>query len=295
MKTLGIILAAGRSSRLYPATLVSTKQALPVYDKPLIYYPLSTLMLSGIKDYVIIANPHEKDVFERLFADSPNTLGINITVAVQDSPKGIADAFNVAYEAKYKTISEFGRFALILGDNIFYGAAMTALLNLANEQTQACIFATRVPDPERFGIVEVDDNQNIVSLEEKPTYPKSNLAVTGLYFYPPDVFNKVYKMRPSDRGELEITDLNKLYLDEGNLDVCQLLRGMVWFDTGTADSLMDAAQFVQTLQNKQGFLIGSPQEIAYNSGWITEETLTSFANKCKNNYGKYLKEVIANG
>lgn len=295
MKTLGIILAAGRSSRLYPATLVSTKQALPVYDKPLIYYPLSTLMLSGIKDYVIIANPHEKDVFERLFADSQNTLGINITVAVQDSPKGIADAFNVAYEAKYKTISEFGRFALILGDNIFYGAAMTALLNLANEQTQACIFATRVPDPERFGIVEVDDNQNIVSLEEKPTYPKSNLAVTGLYFYPPDVFNKVYKMRPSDRGELEITDLNKLYLDEGNLDVCQLLRGMVWFDTGTADSLMDAAQFVQTLQNKQGFLIGSPQEIAYNSGWITEETLTSFANKCKNNYGKYLKEVIANG
>lgn len=295
-KTLGIILAAGRSSRLYPATLVATKQVLPIYDKPLIYYPLSTLMLAGIRDFLIIANPSEKVIFERLFQDSKETLGVNVTVGVQESPKGIADAFIVTAKEMHGKLEQFERFALILGDNIFYGAAMSALLNIAvNERTEACVFATPVQDPERFGVVEIDEENCAVSLEEKPVNPKSNLAVTGLYFYPPDVFDKVYGQRPSARGELEITDLNNKYLEEGKLEVCKLLRGMVWFDTGTPDSLLDAANFIQTIQNKQGILIGSPQEIAYNNGWIGEDSLLEFASICKNDYGKYLKEVVTHG
>lgn len=296
IKTMGIILAAGRSSRLYPATLVSTKQILPIYDKPLIYYPLSTLMLAGIKDFLIIVNPHEKNVFERLFQDSQETLGINVNIAVQETPAGIADAFNVAARALSFKVNDYDRFALILGDNIFYGAAMSALLNIAvNERREACIFTTPVKDPERFGVVQIDEQNRAVSLEEKPKNPKSNLAITGLYFYPPDVFDKVYKQKPSKRGELEITDLNSKYLEESRLEVCRLLRGMVWFDTGTADSLLDAANFIQTIQHKQGILIGSPHEIAYNNGWIDSDSMLEFANICKNDYGNYLKDVLNNG
>jgi glucose-1-phosphate thymidylyltransferase len=290
-KTLGIILAAGRSSRLYPATLIATKQILPIYDKPLIYYPLSTLMLAGIREFLIITNPSEKAVFENLFQNAEENLGIKIHFAVQDVPRGIADAFRVAISCKQIHITDYDRIALILGDNIFYGASLSGLLQAAAADDNAMVFATPVNDPERFGVVEMDSNQNALSIEEKPEKPKSNLAVTGLYFYPADVFGKAYNLRPSARGELEITDLNKKYLKEGNLKVCKLLRGMVWFDTGTPDSMMEASQFIQTLQNRQNILIGSPQEVAFNNEWITKEAVLEFASKCKNNYGKYLKEL----
>lgn len=289
-KTLGVILAAGKSSRLYPATLAATKQLLPVYDKPLIYYPLSTLMLAGIDEFVIISNPKEKQVFQELFKDAKKYLGINIEFAVQETPKGIADAFNVVYDHLFGHVSAYDRIALILGDNIFYGASLTSMLKWANAAESAVTFALQVNDPERFGVVEIDKYGNALSIEEKPKDPKSNLAVTGLYFYPKDVFAKVRGLSPSARGELEITDLNKLYLEEKRLTVQKMLRGMVWFDTGTADSLMEAAQFIQTLQNIQGIMIGSPHEVAYNNSWIDEENLRYTAELCgKTEYGKYLK------
>lgn len=294
-KTLGIILAGGKSSRLYPATLVVTKQTLPIYDKPLIYYPLSTLMLSGIRDFVIISTPKEKPVFEELFYDASRLLGINITFAVQHFPKGIADAFNVVEDSLYEgSLRKYDRVALILGDNIFYGASLTKLLQNSNQYSDsATCFAIKVSDPERFGVVEMDDSGKAVSLEEKPKHPKSNLAVTGLYFYPSDVFNKVKALRPSSRNELEITDLNRMYLVNEKLNVTKLLRGMVWFDTGTAESLMEASQFIQSLQKHQGFIVGSPHEIAYNSGWISKDELKETALLCeKSNYGQYLMELI---
>jgi len=291
-KTLGVILAAGKSSRLYPATLAATKQLLPVYDKPLIYYPLSTLMLAGIDEFVIISNPKEKQVFQELFKDAKKYLGVNIEFAVQETPKGIADAFNVVYDHLFDRVSDYDRIALILGDNIFYGASLTSMLKWANVVHSAVTFALQVNDPERFGVVEIDKYGNALSIEEKPKDPKSNLAVTGLYFYPKDVFAKVRGLSPSAREELEITDLNKLYLEEKRLTVQKMLRGMVWFDTGTADSLMEAAQFIQTLQNIQGIMIGSPHEVAYNNSWIDEENLRYTAELCgKTEYGKYLKAL----
>ena len=296
MKTLGIILAAGRSSRLYPATYATTKQVLPIYDKPLIYYPLSTLMLAGVREFVIISNSKEKKVFEELFYNCEELMGIKVHFAVQHSPDGIADAFNVvsSYAVEYDIdLKKFNRFALALGDNIFYGAGLTKILKNANTNRGAVVFSVPVQDPERFGVVEMDEHGMAVSLEEKPNLPKSNLAVTGLYFYPNDVFEKVDNLKPSERGELEITDLNRLYMNEGMLEVEKLLRGMVWFDTGTPDSLMEAAQFIQSVQKHQGFIIGSPHEIAYNSRWIDEIGLRATALLCmKSDYGKYLIELM---
>lgn len=296
-KTLGIILAGGRSTRLFPATLVSTKQVLPIYDKPLIYYPLSTLMSAGIRDFVIISTPKELPIFQELFADAEETLGIRISFATQDEPRGIADAFNVVAEYMFPTeLLEFDKFALILGDNIFYGSAMTDLLNDANcdGQDGAYIFATEVVDPERFGVVRINRRTGFpASIEEKPKKPKSNLAVTGLYFYPRDVFRVVKHMKPSERGELEITDLNRIYLEEGRLSVMQIARGTVWFDTGTPDALMEAATLVQNIQKHQGYMIGSPHEVAWQYSWITNEQLLKTADLCgKSSYGTYLRKVV---
>ena len=293
-KTLGIILAGGRSSRLFPATLVTTKQVLPIYDKPLIYYPLSTLMLAGIREFVIISTPDESQVFKNLFKDSEQTMGIKVYHGVQNSPRGIADAFNVAHATLFGKIHNYDRFALILGDNIFYGASMSGLLKDANSEKTASIFATQVKDPERFGVIEID-GKFPVSLEEKPDKPKSDLAVTGLYFYPDDVFDRVYRQRASARGELEITDLNNSYLDTEQLSVHKLARGMIWFDTGTPDSMMEAASLVQTLQNHQKILIGSPHEVAFNNGWITPSQLGITADLCnKTTYGSYLR-ILSEG
>lgn len=294
-KTLGIILAGGKSSRLYPATLVATKQILPIYDKPLIYYSLSTLMLAGIREFVIISNPNEKHVFQELFKDCEKSMGIKIHFAVQDKPRGIADAFNIVGNISHKhlDLDSFDRIALILGDNIFYGAALSVLLDMSVNEEKAVIYATRVHDPERFGVVEVGENDIALSLEEKPKKPKSNLAVTGLYIYPPDVFGRAYRLRPSDRGELEITDLNKLYMNDNNLRVVKLLRGMIWFDTGTPDSMMEASQYVQTIQKQQDTLIGSPHEVAYNNKWIDNESLHRTHRMCsKTDYGQYLLSLM---
>lgn len=294
-KTLGIILAAGRSSRLYPATLACSKQLLPIYDKPLIYYPLTTLMLAGIRDFVIITNPKEKQMFEQLFVDSYVSMGIRIRFLVQDEPKGIADAFRIVHNVLGPEIDPYDRYALILGDNIFHGSSLTGTLQKAIELDDAVVFATKVHDPERFGVVEVDKKNKAISIEEKPTAPKSNLAVTGLYFYPKDVIEKVYNLRPSSRGELEITDLNNIYLSEQRLSVNKLLRGTVWFDTGTPDSMMEASIFIQTLQKQQNIAIGSPHEVAYTSGWIQQFELEMTANLCsKTFYGKYLSTLTEN-
>lgn len=290
MRTLGIILAAGRSSRLFPATLVTTKQVLPIYDKPLIYYPLSTLMLAGVRDFLIICNPKEKPIFEELFYDSENTLGIKINIAVQDYPAGIADAFNIVNE---QLLTDYDRYALVLGDNIFYGAGMSELLFEANDVVDhAYCFVTKVHDPERFGVAEVDSINRVLSLEEKPSAPKSNLAVTGLYFFPPDVLERIRKLQPSARGELEITDLLKTYMGE-NLIGTRLWRGVVWFDTGTPDSMIEASNFVQTIQKHQEVLVGSPHEIAYNKYWITADQLKTTSLLCgKSAYGNLLNELI---
>lgn len=296
-KTLGIILAAGKSSRLYPATLAATKQLLPIYDKPLIYYPLTTLMLAGIEDYVIINTPKESRIFQELFYNCNNDLGINIVYGVQNKPIGIADAFNVVLDCMTnigKNIEEYDNFVLILGDNIFYGATMSGMLRDAIENKYfASIFATTVPDPQRFGVVELDKEGSIVSLEEKPKDPKSNLAVTGLYVYPSDVFKRVHKQQYSDRGELEITDLNNSYLESGTLLCKKMPRGLIWFDTGTPDAMLEASNVVQALQNYQNIMIGSPHEVAYNNGWISKESLYHVVDLCgKSTYGKYLYDII---
>lgn len=290
MHTLGIILAAGRSSRLYPATLVTTKQVLPIYDKPLIYYPLSTLMLAGIRDFLIICNPKEKPIFEELFYDSENTLGIVIHFAVQEYPAGIADAFNIVNE---ELLNYYHRYALILGDNIFYGAGMSELLFEAHDvDDHAYCFLTKVHDPERFGVAEIDNIGEVQSIEEKPSEPKSNLAVTGLYFFTPDVLERIRKLQPSARGELEITDLLRTYMHDKKLVGIKLWRGVVWFDTGTPDSMIEASNFVRTIQKHQELLIGSPHEVAYNKYWISEHQLNTTALLCgKSTYGKYLEKL----
>ena len=285
----GIILAGGSGTRLYPLTKVTSKQLLPIYDKPMIYYPLSVLMLAGIKDILIISTPTDTPRFEELLGDG-SSFGISLSYAVQPSPDGLAQAFLIGEEFIGNESC-----AMVLGDNIFYGGYFRK--NLADavksaENGQATIFGYYVKDPERFGIVEFDKERNVISVEEKPENPKSNYCITGLYFYDKHVVEMAKKVKPSARGELEITDLNRMYLEEGALKVQILGRGFAWMDTGTMDSLMDAATFVQTVQNRQGVVISAPEEIAYHAGWITKEQLLESAKLYgKSPYGEHLRRV----
>lgn len=285
----GIILAGGSGTRLYPLTKVTSKQLLPVYDKPMIFYPLSTLMLAGIKDILIISTPVDTPRFRDLLGDG-SSMGINLSYAVQPSPDGLAQAFLIGEEF----IGD-DSCAMILGDNIFYGGWFSRNLRdaVANaENGKATIFGYYVKDPERFGIVEFNESRDVVSVEEKPAQPKSNYAITGLYFYPAGVSEKAKTVKPSARGELEITDLNRIYLEEDALKVQILGRGFAWLDTGTMESLMEASSFVQTVQNRQGVVISSPEEIAYHKKWITHDQLIETAeNYGKSPYGEYLKQV----
>lgn len=283
----GIILAGGSGTRLYPLTMVTSKQLLPVYDKPMIYYPLSTLMLAGIKDILIISTPTDLPNFERLLGDG-SSFGINLSYKVQPSPDGLVQAFLIGEEF----IGD-DSCAMILGDNIFYGNGLSKLLeSAANKKKGATVFGYYVDDPERFGIVEFDKEGRAVSIEEKPETPKSNYAVTGLYFYDNTVVEKAKKVKPSKRGELEITDLNKLYLKEGTLDVITLGRGFAWLDTGTVDALNEAAEFVKVIEDRQGIMISAIEEIAYRNGWIDKEKLLESARLYgKSSYGQHLKNV----
>lgn len=285
----GIILAGGSGTRLYPLTLGTSKQMLPVYDKPMIYYPLTTLMIAGIKDILIISTPDDMPNFERLLGDG-SSMGINLSYKVQPSPDGLAQAFILGAEFIGNEPC-----AMILGDNIFYGSGFTDTLKkaVANaEGGRATVFGYYVNDPERFGVVEFDDDWHAVSIEEKPEVPKSNYAVTGLYFYPGDVSYRASQVTPSDRGELEITSLNEMYLSDGLLDVQLLSRGFAWLDTGTVDSLADASDFVRVVQKRQGVQIAAPEEIAFKHGWISEEKLLEAANKYKKTaYGQHLLKV----
>lgn len=283
----GIILAGGSGTRLYPLTMVTSKQLLPVYDKPMIYYPLSTLMLAGIKDILIISTPTDLPNFERLLGDG-SQLGIHLQYKVQPSPDGLAQAFLLGEEFICGDSC-----AMILGDNIFYGSGLSKhLKNAAKKEKGATAFGYYVEDPERFGIVEFDQNGKAISIEEKPEHPKSNYCVTGLYFYDSEVVKKAKQVKPSARGELEITDLNKMYLEDGTLDVITLGRGYAWLDTGTMDALADATEFVRVIENRQGIKISAVEEIAYKNGWIDKEKLLVSANQYgKSNYGKHLKQV----
>lgn len=289
----GIVLAGGAGTRLYPLTMVTSKQLLPVYDKPMIYYPLSTLMLAGIKDILIISTPEDTPRFEELLGDGTQ-FGINLTYKIQPSPDGLAQAFILGEDFLG---GESG--AMILGDNIFYGNGFRKILKKAvvnaEEDNRATVFGYYVNDPQRFGIVEFDDDGNVISIEEKPKKPKSNYAVTGLYFYPAGVSALSKKVKPSERGELEITSLNQIYLEKQSLDVQLLGRGFAWLDTGTMDSLVDAAEFVRMLEKRQGVTISALEEIAYRNNWIDAETLMKAAKKYgKSPYGDHLK-AIANG
>lgn len=286
----GIILAGGSGTRLYPLTMVTSKQLLPVYDKPMVYYPLSTLMLAGIKDILIISTPTDLPNFERLLGDG-SQYGINLSYKVQPSPDGLAQAFILGEEF----IGD-DSCAMVLGDNIFYGNGFGSLLREAvkdaEENKRATVFGYYVPDPERFGVVEFNDKGQAISIEEKPKEPKSNYAVTGLYFYPSGVSAKAKQVKPSARGELEITTLNEMYLDEKLLDVQLLGRGFAWLDTGTMDSLAEATNFVQMIQNRQGIEISAPEEIAFINGWIDNVDLMKSAEKYgKSPYGAHLKKV----
>lgn len=284
----GIVLAGGSGSRLYPLTLVTSKQLLPVYDKPMIYYPLSTLMLAGIRDILIISTPHDLPNFEKLLGDG-SQFGINLFYEVQPSPEGLAQAFIIGEKFIGRDCC-----AMVLGDNIFYGNGLTRLLKEAVEATKqgmATIFGYYVNDPKRFGVVEFD-NGKVISIEEKPKKPKSNYAVTGLYFYDNRVIQYAKTLKPSPRGELEITDLNRLYLKDGTLNVKLLGRGFAWLDAGTADALFDASDFVRTIEKRQGIKISAPEEIAYRNGWIDEKILFESAAKYGNSpYGEHLKKV----
>ena len=289
----GIILAGGAGTRLYPLTMVTSKQLLPVYDKPMIYYPLSTLMLASIQDILIISTPEDTPRFEHLMGDG-SQYGVHFSYKVQPSPDGLAQAFLLGEE-----FIGGDACAMILGDNIFYGNGFSRILKNAvknaQENGRATVFGYYVNDPERFGIVEFDEAGRVVSVEEKPAHPKSNYAITGLYFYPGRVSSLARQVRPSARGELEITSLNDLYLQDGKLDVQLLGRGFAWLDTGTMDSLVDAADFVRMVEKRQGIKISAPEEIAYKNGWITKEKLLESAQRYgKSPYGQHLKQVAEN-
>lgn len=291
MRKLGIILAAGQSTRLYPSTLVITKQLLPVYDKPLIYYPLSTLMLADIKDFIIIVSPSELDAFKKLFENVEQEMGIKVTLLTQSSPKGIADAFNIAGDYLQEHIYDYDMYALVLGDNIFYGSGFGGQLKTV-QNNMANIFLYSVQNPIEFGIAEMSGSK-VLSIEEKPSNPKSNLAITGLYFYPPDVFLYAKQIKPSARGELEISDLNNCYLKRKELNAIHLLRGIVWFDTGNPDAMFEATNFIQNIQRHQNYLIGSPHEIAINKKWVDSNSIQPFVDKCKKTkYGQYLDNLL---
>ncbi|EHQ56716.1 Glucose-1-phosphate thymidylyltransferase [gamma proteobacterium HIMB55] len=284
----GIILAGGSGSRLYPVTRAVSKQLLPVYDKPMIYYPLSTLMLGGMRDILVISTPDDTPKFEALLRDG-SQWGLNIEYAVQDQPEGIAQAFIIAKEFLSGQPS-----ALILGDNIFYGQGLTGLMAQANtKRSGASIFAYHVADPERFGVIEFDESEQAVSIEEKPAVPKSSYAVTGLYFYDKQVCEVASSLKPSARGELEITDINSWYLDRGELNVELMGRGYTWLDTGTHDSLLEASTFIATLQKRQGLMVASPGEIAFKQGWISSDQVLALAGPLsKSDYGQYLKALV---
>jgi len=284
----GIILAGGSGTRLYPITKGLSKQLLPVYDKPMIYYPLSVLMLSGIRDILIITTPEDQSGFIRALGDG-SSFGINLTYVVQPNPDGLAQAFIIGEE-----FIGNDNVCLVLGDNIFWGQGFTPILKrAAKKKNGATLFGYQVNDPERFGVVEFDNNKNAVSLEEKPKKPKSNFAVTGLYFYDNSVVEMAKRVKPSDRGELEITTLNQMYLEQGNLSVETLGRGFAWLDTGTYGSLLEAAMFVETIEKRQGYKVACLEEIAFNQGWLTVDEVKSSASALsKNSYGQYLMDLV---
>ncbi|AKT32332.1 glucose-1-phosphate thymidylyltransferase RfbA [Pseudomonas syringae pv. actinidiae] len=288
MARKGIILAGGSGTRLHPATLSVSKQLLPVYDKPMIYYPLCTLLLAGIRDILIISTPQDTPRFTQLLGDG-SQWGLNLTYAVQPSPDGLAQAFTIGADFIGNDAS-----ALVLGDNIFYGHDFQSLLlNASNRESGASVFAYHVQDPERYGVAEFDDSGRVLSLEEKPQVAKSNYAVTGLYFYDNQVVNLARQLKPSPRGELEITDLNTLYLEQKQLHVEIMGRGYAWLDTGTHDSLLEAGQYIATLERRQGLKVACPEEICYRAGWIDAAQLEKLAQPLiKNGYGQYLKNVL---
>ncbi|MGI6713442.1 MAG: glucose-1-phosphate thymidylyltransferase RfbA [Bacillota bacterium] len=286
----GIILAGGAGTRLYPLTMITSKQLLPIYDKPMVYYPLSTLMLAGIRDILIISTPQDLPNFEKLLGNG-SQFGIKLSYQVQPSPDGLAQAFLIGEEFIGNDCC-----ALVLGDNIFYGGGLVSKLKTAVNNAlegKATIFGYYVNDPERFGIVEFDENGNVISVEEKPSHPKSNYCITGLYFYDNRVVKFAKQVKPSARGELEITDLNRIYLDDGTLKAQILGRGFAWLDTGTMDSLVEAAEFVQMIEKRQGVKISAPEEIAYRNGWIDKGNLAKSAERYgKSPYGEHLMRVL---
>ncbi|MBQ7287422.1 MAG: glucose-1-phosphate thymidylyltransferase RfbA [Candidatus Gastranaerophilales bacterium] len=289
----GIVLAGGSGERLYPSTMVVSKQLLPIYDKPMVYYPISVLMLAGIKDILIISTPQDLPNFEKLLGDG-SRFGVNFSYKVQPSPDGLAQAFILGEE-----FIGNDSVALVLGDNIFYGQGFSGMLKKAVEtaenKKEATIYAYQVKDPQRFGVVEFDENKKVISIEEKPLEPKSKFAVVGLYFYDNSVIKYVKQLKPSARGELEITDLNKIYLEKGKLNVDLLGRGFAWLDTGTHKSLIQAGQYVQTIEENQGIKIACLEEIAYRMGFVSKENLLEQAKKYKNNeYYNYIKELLKN-